>query len=208
MSEVGIIGQMYEDRRTKKTGKLVERDEKYKTLLFEAPEGKTFNISFSGFKSNWRKLVTDDIEESSEVANSIPDDTETDVVTDNVEVVKEHREYTVNKLLEETTLKIIDYVQSFSNSRVSVKSVLKKNSHTVKVDNRRMLEVITKVRNSTYMICMSEEMYLTVKDLKYIRDYKFHDNWGFKISFIIDSCNLDDLLNNCKDFIVTYMCEN
>jgi len=56
MSEVGIIGQIYEDRRTKKQGKLLERDEKYKTLLLQSDDGKSFNITFGGFKSNWRKI--------------------------------------------------------------------------------------------------------------------------------------------------------
>ena len=56
MSEIGEIGVIYEDRRTKKKGKLVERDDKYKTLLMEASDGKSFNITFGGFKSNWRKV--------------------------------------------------------------------------------------------------------------------------------------------------------
>ena len=50
MSEIGVIGQIYEDRRTKKKGKLIERDEKYKTLLLETSEGKSFNVSYGGFK--------------------------------------------------------------------------------------------------------------------------------------------------------------
>jgi hypothetical protein len=56
MSEIGKIGAIYEDRRTKKQGKLLERDNKFKTLLMEASDGKSFNITFGSFKSNWRKV--------------------------------------------------------------------------------------------------------------------------------------------------------
>jgi hypothetical protein len=66
---VGIIGQKYEDRKTGKSGTLESRDDKYKTLLFKADDGSTFNISNSSFRSNWRKVKdeevnTDSVDES------------------------------------------------------------------------------------------------------------------------------------------------
>lgn len=51
----GVIGQRYSDRRTGKTGVLIDRNEKFKTLLFEADDGSTFNICYSTFRSQWRK---------------------------------------------------------------------------------------------------------------------------------------------------------
>ena len=54
-TKVGIIGQMYEDRKTGKIGVLEERQEKYRTLMLRDKEGKSFNITYSTFKSNWRK---------------------------------------------------------------------------------------------------------------------------------------------------------
>ena len=54
-NEVGIIGQMYEDRKTKKVGVLESRETKYKTLMMRDADGKSFNITYSTFKSNWRK---------------------------------------------------------------------------------------------------------------------------------------------------------
>lgn len=57
---IGIIGQKYEDRKSKKTGVLLERDEANKKLTFidESVEGaQPFQVSYAAFKSNWRKVV-------------------------------------------------------------------------------------------------------------------------------------------------------
>lgn len=57
---VGIIGQKYEDRKTGKSGVLESRDDKYKTMMFRADDGTTFNVSNSSFRSNWRKVKSED----------------------------------------------------------------------------------------------------------------------------------------------------
>jgi len=57
---IGVIGQKYEDRKSKKTGVLLERDEANKklTLVDESVDGaQPFQISYAAFKSNWRKVV-------------------------------------------------------------------------------------------------------------------------------------------------------
>lgn len=60
VNEPGIIGQMYEDRKSKKRGVLESRESKYKTLMLRDDEGKSFNITYSTFKSNWRKYAGED----------------------------------------------------------------------------------------------------------------------------------------------------
>lgn len=64
-SEPGIIGQMYEDRKSKKRGVLESRETKYKTLMFRADDGSSFNITYATFRSNWRKYVGDEIIQTS-----------------------------------------------------------------------------------------------------------------------------------------------
>ena len=57
---IGIIGQMYEDRKSKKTGVLLERDEANKKLTFidnSVDGAQPFQVSYAAFKSNWRKVV-------------------------------------------------------------------------------------------------------------------------------------------------------
>lgn len=64
VNEVGIIGQMYEDRKTGKKGVLESRETKYKTLMMRGDDGKSFNITYSTFKSNWRKYQGTDVIET------------------------------------------------------------------------------------------------------------------------------------------------
>lgn len=66
--EIGVMGQKYSDRRTGKSGVLIDRDEKYKTLTFQSDDGKTFNISYSTFHSTWKK-VKEAEETSTETTN-------------------------------------------------------------------------------------------------------------------------------------------
>lgn len=65
VNEVGIIGQMYEDRKSKKVGVLESREPKYKTLMLRDNEGKSFNITYSTFRSNWRKYQGEEVIETS-----------------------------------------------------------------------------------------------------------------------------------------------
>lgn len=56
---VGSIGQMYEDRKSGKTGTLCERDEENRRLLMQDEEGEKFYVSYGAFRSNWRKMKTE-----------------------------------------------------------------------------------------------------------------------------------------------------
>lgn len=81
---VGIIGQKYEDRKTGKCGILESRDDKYKTLLFRADDGSTFNISNSSFRSNWRKAKEEGDESGVEQNNSVAEDVTEEVNNEEV----------------------------------------------------------------------------------------------------------------------------
>lgn len=69
-SEVGIIGQLYEDRKTGKRGVLESRNDKYKTLMLADENGDAFTISNSTFRSNWRKAKVEDNNSSTDVVES------------------------------------------------------------------------------------------------------------------------------------------
>lgn len=56
---IGVIGQKYEDRKSKKTGLLVDRDVENKKLSFLDDNAEPFQISFAAFKSNWRKVINE-----------------------------------------------------------------------------------------------------------------------------------------------------
>ena len=83
--EIGTIGQKYEDRRTGKSGVLVDRNTKYKTLMFQADDGSSFSITNSTFRSSWRKSkdiveeenVNNETVEPEEVDKPVEEETET-----------------------------------------------------------------------------------------------------------------------------------
>ena len=76
MSEVGIIGQKYEDRKTGKTGVLASRDDENRMLVMKAFGGSEFKVSYSAFRSNWRKTK----DESVEFTHSEPESVEPEPV--------------------------------------------------------------------------------------------------------------------------------
>lgn len=55
---IGVIGQKYEDRKSKKSGTLLDRDAENKKLSFLGENGEPFQVSFAAFKSNWRKVIS------------------------------------------------------------------------------------------------------------------------------------------------------
>lgn len=94
---VGIIGQMYEDRKTGKKGRLDSRNEKYKTLMLVGEDGKSFSISNSTFRSNWRKFheeteQTVETQTAEEPATAETNETETTESENVAETVEEEAE--------------------------------------------------------------------------------------------------------------------
>jgi len=79
MSEsIGVLGQRYENRRTKKSGVLLSRDEDKKILQFLDDEtGEPFSVSESSFRSNWRKAVEAEVVEPE--ANDVNEESENNV---------------------------------------------------------------------------------------------------------------------------------
>lgn len=64
-NEIGIIGQMYQNRKNKKVGVIESRNDKYKTLMMRDPDGNSFSIVYSTFKSDWRTYSGDEVAETS-----------------------------------------------------------------------------------------------------------------------------------------------
>lgn len=121
---VGILGQKYEDRKTGKCGVLVARDEKYKTLMFEGDDGRTFSISNSSFRSNWRKV-------KEEVVETEP------VETESVE------EEVVESVAEETTEEIEPEVEEEAEAEVKPKKKRKAKSEKKEPTPSKSYEGVT-----------------------------------------------------------------
>lgn len=216
MSEIGIIGQMYEDRRTKKVGKLVERDEKYKTLLFESEDGKSFNVSFGGFKSNWRKYESvEATEESIKLEEPVVESTEP--VKEDVKpaVHKKPRKGQLHKEYTDAVLAVSKLVSSIENERLTLHVMENKTAFVIKIDNKRLFEVYTRPQKGYHFILVSESVYRELEPIKdnigiaYVRNsktaarsIKLEVPVDFKFSHFCDgikNCILNNLVKESEE---------
>ena len=110
---IGIIGQKYEDRKSKKTGVLLERDEATKKLTFidESVEGaQPFQISYAAFKSNWRKVVQAEPVSEPETVEAKPEieapkfNNEDEKIKDFVKALTEARVASVDIVTDDVTI--------------------------------------------------------------------------------------------------------
>lgn len=171
MSELGKVGQKYEDRRTKRVGTLMSRDEKYKTLLMQTDEGKTFNISYSTFKSNWRSCsepVTT-VEQAMEEIE-IPDaNISTSNVTEDLPVEEQSKpkrvrvERNIGAVFTDYAEVVMKYAESFYNPLVSIKVEVNKRTYLLKYKGRTLMNISALCRAGKYSLWISEPDYKNVK---------------------------------------------
>lgn len=70
---IGVLGQKYVDRKSNKTGTLLDRDVENKKLSFLGEDGVPFTVTFAAFKSNWRKVINETPKEEPEAESSYTD---------------------------------------------------------------------------------------------------------------------------------------
>ena len=209
MSELGVIGQMYEDRRTKKKGKLVERDDKYKTLLMESEDGKSFNVSFSGFKSNWRSVdaVEPTIEEAMEEVEVPEDAIQVDVTPKQTKKKLDPEDKQVNEVFENTLLHMLEYAKSFGNPDIEIGADMVKHKKRIilRLCHKKVFNINYKTRKDEFEVCVDEKLFLKVKDKAYATEQKFHEKWiGTKYTFIVTTDTLDKFLEDAKQYVINY----
>ena len=210
MSEIGEIGRMYEDRRTKKKGKLVERDNKFKTLLMESEDGKSFNITFGGFKSNWRKV--DEPEQTVEEAmkEEIPEEqiTVKKPKKKSVQKSKKKNDVEISEGLETATASLAEFVQSFENPRLRLRTVLEKKLNALMLDNSRQFELIYGERKNRFSVGVTEKMAQLLSKKPYASKIVFHEKWKtIQYAFFMDADYLSDFLDDMRDIIASLLCE-
>ena len=207
MSEIGVIGQIYEDRRTKKRGKLLERDEKFKTLLLESDDGKSFNITFGGFKSNWRKVdePIQTVEEAMEEVEVPVEVAEKPTIEVANKIKKKERE--ISKGFETATIKILEFDKSFNNPKTNVTAIPKKRDLVFKVSGHRIVILTYLARKDSFRVCVYEKVFLLFKDKDYVSEGMYNENWqSMKYSFVIKSVNLDRFFEDLRPYIVDCIC--
>ena len=199
MSEA-IFGQLYEDKRTHRAGTIVEYDEKYKTYLLEAPDGKSFNITSSQFKSNW-----------------IPIEKSQEIVKPKVEVAKrgkkgysgptKEQKDEVNDMLATFMLIGNEYANSFGNEIITVKPELYKRRFLMKIRHHTVFIMDCLLRNKTCRVWIKEYagdlMSWTAKPLSMKRYSGYNHNTA--VEFPLD--NLSDVLDDLRAIVIQELTE-
>lgn len=112
---IGVIGQKYEDRKSKKFGTLLDRDTENKKLSFVGENGEPFQVSYAAFKSNWRKAVAvNPVEEFAE-----PEDVEPESSYANFAEAEPDTKPEVTVVLTDEDSKIKDFVKALTDARVA-----------------------------------------------------------------------------------------
>lgn len=189
MSEVGIIGQMYENRKSKKIGVLESRDEKFKTLLFRGDDGSSFNVNYSTFKSNWRKYDGDKlIQTSSQV-----EDAKEEEAAEAVEAEKIVKKAAVKKISEEDKAKAVhsmcSRIEKVSNGRFNVRTSTKGNVNLY-AGRKKFAEVWLHLRDEAFEICIRPAFYEGA-GLSFVGEVEYKENWIFK--YLVKLINLEHL---------------
>ena len=215
MSELGIIGQIYEDRRTKKQGKLIDRDEKFKTLLMESSDGKSFNISFGGFKSNWRKVdepvqTIEEAMEEAKIPNEVADVISTDLAPKPRKKYKKKPkpESGICIALEDAIKSMVEYLDSFNSNKLSLDPKFDRELVTVKVGRCKLMEVFHKPTTKYFTIACKDDIAKVANKQIYINGVNYYEtrkplNYAFRVS----DDNFNKFLNDLRPLIVDILSE-
>jgi hypothetical protein len=205
VNEVGVIGQMYENRKTKKVGVLESRDEKFKTLMMRDNDGKSFNINFSTFRSDWRKYQGEEVIQTSTQIEEQKAEEKKEVTEAKKEVKKEKsvKMSTEDKVKEVKALTtIIENRLKASNSvlKVSRKAqggiVIRYNKYTVFEAWVKYGQNKTDIFfRGTILDVLKKEEKEQIESLPSLSVVSVHDNWPLKYQYRFSNDNIEQVLD-------------
>jgi hypothetical protein len=171
--KIGVIGQKYEDRKSKKSGVLIKRDVENKKLSFLDDKAEPFHVTFAAFKSNWRKVIDetpvaeepneDTIVEENEVETVEPATTpvsnlgEEEAIEPEVEV---ESNVEPEVMLVDEDSKIKDFVKALTDARVASVDIIG-DTTSIMADDITIC-TLDKVENG-YKMFMLPDIYIFAK---------------------------------------------
>lgn len=215
VKEVGIIGQMYENRTNKKVGVLESRDEKFKTLMFRDENGNSFNVNFSTFKSTWRKYNGDKVIQLSSQVESQREEEKHKEAEEKKKAAK-----TVEKSVTAPVTKRVSHEDSVKYV-MHIKGVLEKmvEGTTIRVapgakgsvslclKNRHMVEFWPKCQKGMIKLCINDSFFKAYSsDWKFSDSAVYHEDWHTKYEIPVLAIELfeetaQDFVNKLLQFI-------
>jgi hypothetical protein len=198
---VGIIGQKYEDRKSKKVGILLDRDEANKKLSFLGEDAQPFQVSYAAFKSNWRKVISEEPVENAEP--EVESEPEYNSSYENVVEAEPGAEPEIKPLSIEDFAneddKIKNFVTTLTNTRVAAVDIIT-DDVTIMVDDI-IVCTMHKVANGYQMFMLPDIFTFTEwGDTFKVGDVHFNIKSGKHSGIIIDcvKASLGDILQAIK----------
>ena len=211
----GIIGQMYEDRKTKKRGVLESREEKYKTLMLRADDGKSFNITYATFKSNWRKYQGEEViqtstqveeqrkeEEKKEESNKqiVEAKSEVDKPKTVTTQDKVKRTRAVEELVSSKIAKFgVEHVQTAKTGRGCV---------IVRYKKKSLFEIWTKFATDTFDLCVLDDVSQIDSNkfnaVKNQATYEYKEKWNLKHFLSIKNDDFDAVVDVLLELAIEF----
>ena len=206
-TEVGIIGQTYQNRKTKKIGTLESRNEKCKTLCMVDPDGKTFNIVYSTFKSDWRKHG-DDATTTKSTETKKPEVKDAPTKNTKTEESKSETKTRGRKSIVsaedrvKATLAVKSTVEeAIEKSKLPLKvKTLSKGAIAVKYNRRTSFEIWPHPDRNTYAFISNAKVQFSDKSVSYTRK----DGWILKNRYEVKNLNtsVKEMLAAVKDDVL------
>jgi hypothetical protein len=206
---IGVIGQKYEDRKSKKVGTLLDRDAENKKLHFLDDNAEPFQVSYAAFKSNWRKVIAETPAEpvvepiAEEPVEEVEAEPEYNSSYENVTEASPDTKPEVKPLSKEDFAteddKIKDFVKALTEARVASVDIIA-DDVTIMADDV-IICTMQKVENG-YKMFMLPDIFIfsDLRNTFSARDVHFNIKHGRHSGVIIDcvKASLGDILQFIK----------
>lgn len=198
------LNRVYEDRRTHRNGKLLEYNEKYKTYLLESSDGKSFNVTSSQFKNNWRMIEQEEVKEQIK-----PEVEQAEIKPARYKGKSEEEKKELNDLFSSSTIYINEYVQGFKNPHIqmNIRQPISKNTLRVRIDHWIVFDVQVMVKSKKCRIWLGEYAFnstsWTVKPLA-MKQYP-GTNKNYTVEFSLE--DLPTVLDDLKPAVLDKLAE-
>lgn len=208
VKEVGIIGQMYENRTNKKVGVLESRDDKYKTLMFRDESGKSFNVNFSTFRSTWRKYTGDKVIKLSSQVESQRDEEKHEEEKAKKQAAKAVEKSitapVTKKVSHEESVKFVRHLQDVLTQMIDGTTfrVVPGSKGVVSLcyRNKHIVEFWPKCQKGSIKLCINDEFFNAYSsDWSFSSTAVYHEGWHLKYEVPVLAIELFE--ETAQDFV-------
>lgn len=217
VNEVGIIGQMYEERKSKKLGVLESRNEKFKTLMMRDNNGTSFTVQYSTFRSNWRKYQGEEvIQTSTQVEEAKAEEKKKESAIKKAAEKITEPETTVEKISTEEKVKRIKALEALIDSKIKAIGCELKTTRVsrggIVVRHRKfkLFEAWIKFSNDNFEFVSRDEL-VNVDKKKFDSiaketgsEYIYKEKWGLKHQYKVPKDKYEIVLDTLLELANKY----